>query len=62
MLSSEHAGLRPEFKALEAEIFYVLARVDDAHQVRDYLRMLRQASRLWCEVHHSSHGRKLCPY
>jgi hypothetical protein len=30
--------------------------------VRDYLRMLRQASRLWCEVHHSSHGRKLCPY
>lgn len=49
VLSSEHAGLRPYFKALEAEMMHVLARVDEPRWVKDYLIELRLQSRVWLE-------------
>lgn len=44
VLSSEHAGLRPYFKALEAEMYRVLARCDDPHDVLRYLETLKRSS------------------
>lgn len=49
VLSSEHAGLRPHFKALEDEIYRVLARIDDPREVRHYLQTIREVSRMWLE-------------
>ena len=49
VIASEHAGLKPYFKSLEAEIYRVLARVDDPWVVRRYLNWLRLASRDWME-------------
>lgn len=37
VISSDHAGLRPYFKLLEAEILRVLARIDDPRDVKRYL-------------------------
>ena len=47
VISSEHAGLRPYFKELEAEIRHVLARVDAPRDVLAYLRWLRVESGRW---------------
>lgn len=47
VISSEHAGLQPFFKALEAEMYRALARIDDPRKVREYLEMLRSSSELW---------------
>jgi hypothetical protein len=44
VISSEHAGLRPAFKALENEIYRVLAHTDDPKAVREYLRYLVDVS------------------
>jgi len=50
VISTEHAGLRPHFKALEAEVCRVLARVDDPRDVREYLLALRRTSEAWLKV------------
>lgn len=47
VLSSEHAGLRPHFKSLEAELMHVLARLDDPHDVREYLVWIKKSSKAW---------------
>lgn len=47
VIASEHAGLRPHFKQLEAEIYRVLARCDDPRAVMHYLSALRMASGAW---------------
>jgi len=44
VIASAHAGLKPHFAALEAEILRVLARVDDPKMVRGYLRYLVERS------------------
>lgn len=49
VLSSEHFGLRPYFKALEDEMYRVLARVDEPHGVREYLAQLGCSSRDWLQ-------------
>lgn len=49
VLSSEHAGLRGYFKALEAELIHVLARVDDPVEVGNYLKWLQAKSRQWLQ-------------
>lgn len=51
MVASGHAGLKPEFQALEDEIRHVLARVDDPRAVMHYLRELRVASKMWLSIH-----------
>ena len=47
VVSCEHAGLRPHFKALEAELYHALARIDDPRGVQAYLRAMCQKSREW---------------
>jgi hypothetical protein len=44
VIASAHAGLKPEFKRLEDEIYRVLARVDDPRDVREYIKALLGAS------------------
>lgn len=58
VLSSEHAGLRPYFKQLEAELMHVLARLDDPKDVRNYLRDMRNESRVWAEYFTSPASKK----
>lgn len=53
VISSDHAGLRPHFKRLEAEVMHVLARVDDPRDVRDYLDMMIMRSKVWGESYDS---------
>lgn len=50
VISSEHAGLKPHFKALEAEIYRALARADDPREVVHYLVAMRRASREWRQI------------
>jgi hypothetical protein len=50
VISSEHAGLRPHFKALEAALYRALARIDDPRDVMEYLSLLRRASEAWLKV------------
>jgi hypothetical protein len=40
VIACEHAGLRPYFKALEAEMLHALARVDDPRDVVEYLKWM----------------------
>lgn len=47
VIASDHAGLKPHFKALEGEILHVLARVDDPRDVKRYLADLREHSKRW---------------
>ena len=47
VISCEHAGLKPYFKALEAEVYRVLAHVDDSRQVCNYIADLIHASKTW---------------
>lgn len=49
VISSDHAGLRPYFKLLEAEILRVLARTDDPRDVKRFLVDLVQHSRRYSE-------------
>ena len=58
VVSCEHAGLRPWFKSFEAELYRVLARVDDAREVREYLAYLGGASRDWLIAYDQVKGRK----
>ena len=51
VISCEHAGLRPYFKQLEAEIYRVLARVDEPRAVIHYLHALQMASGAWLGQH-----------
>lgn len=48
VIASDHAGLKPYFKALENEILRVLARVDDPRLVRQYLDTITGCSKGWC--------------
>jgi hypothetical protein len=50
VIASQHAGLRPHFKNMEAEVLRVLARVDDPRDVMEYLSLLRRASEAWLKV------------
>jgi hypothetical protein len=47
VIGCSHAGLRPYFKALEAEFYRVLSRVDEPRAVIHYLQALRMASGAW---------------
>lgn len=47
VISCEHAGLRPYFKTLEAEIYRVLAHVDDPRMACKYISDLIHASKTW---------------
>jgi|GEM_PF-2517468 len=47
VIASSHAGLRPEFKRLENEIYRALARMDDPCDVRDYMNRMIHASEQW---------------
>jgi len=47
VISSEHAGLRPHFQRLEAEMLRVLARTDDPRAACEYARAMRFASIEW---------------
>jgi len=47
VISSEHAGLKPYFKRLEAELYRALARIDDPRMVKKYLETLQGASMSW---------------
>lgn len=58
VISSEHAGLKPYFQALENEMRRVLARVDDPREVREYIDMLIWRSREWFAIHRDSGPRK----
>ncbi len=50
VVSSEHAGLKPHFKATEAELYRALARIDDPREVVQYLMAIRHASREWMQA------------
>lgn len=45
--SSEHAELKPYFKAFEAEMYRVLARCDNPRDVMFYVQALLKASGEW---------------
>jgi len=46
-MSSDHAGINQELGRLRAELYRVLARIDDARDVRDYLEAMRRESGIW---------------
>lgn len=50
VIASEHAGLKPVFRAMEDEMRHVLARVDEPRDARRYITVLRQASRDWLDT------------
>ena len=57
VISSEHAGLKPYFKAFEDEMYRVLARVDDPGAVREYISGLVGQSKdwqAWYQRHHEN--------
>ena len=58
MVSCEHAGLRPVFKAFENELYHALARIDEPTQVREYIMALRIASLEWREANSFKLSRK----
>lgn len=58
VISSEHAGLRPYFKALEAEMYRVLARLDDPRAVCMYVEWMRGQSGWWLNLHKRVHPDK----
>lgn len=49
VISSDHAGLRPYFKLLEAEVLRVLARIDDPQDVKRFLVDLVQHSKRYAD-------------
>lgn len=48
-LSSDHAGIARQLGLLEREIYHVVARVEDARELRDYIAHVRLASMEWLE-------------
>lgn len=50
-LSSDHAGIASELKKLEREMYRVIARIDDARAVRNYLETMREHSEDWLTAH-----------
>ena len=58
VISCEHAGLRPYFKQLEAELYRVLARVDDPHDVCEYLQGIVGQSKDWFLWYERRHPKK----
>jgi hypothetical protein len=58
VISSEHAGLQPYFKRLEAELYHALARLDEPRRVCDYLHFMRSASRAWWTAYKAREGLK----
>jgi hypothetical protein len=49
VISSEHGGLRPHFKRLEAAMYHALAVIDDPRDVVMYLRYLQASSAAWLD-------------
>ena len=47
-MSSDHAGIAAELKELEREIYSVVAHIEDARTLRDYLADMRADSMMWC--------------
>lgn len=58
VISSEHAGLAPYFKELEATMYQVLARVDNPRHVRYFLERIRAASREWLREYEAALPKK----
>jgi hypothetical protein len=58
VIGSEHAGLRPHFKALEAELIHALASIDDPRMVAKYLDSLLTTSRVWVRARSAVGERK----
>jgi len=58
VISSEHAGLRPHFKQLEAELLHALANIDDPRMVAKYLDSLLTTSRVWVRARQAMRERK----
>ena len=58
VISCDHAGLRPHFKALENEMYRVLARIDDPRRVIAYLDVLMLRSKAWSEAFGALEPRK----
>jgi len=58
VISSEHAGLRSHFKALEAELYHALASIDDPRMVAKYLDSLLTTSRVWVRARQAMRERK----
>jgi hypothetical protein len=56
VISSEHAGLQPVFKRLEAELYRALARIDDPRAVAAYLKFLRGCSNDWLASYSEMQG------
>jgi hypothetical protein len=50
VISFDHAGLKPHGKELEAEIYRVLARIDDPRKIEDYLNCLAEISQSWLGI------------
>jgi hypothetical protein len=50
VIASDHAGLKPEFRALENEMYKALSRVDEPREVKHYLMAMRRASREWRQI------------
>lgn len=48
-ISSEHAGLKPHFKQLEAAMYHALAVIDEPQDVVLYLRAMMMASASWLD-------------
>lgn len=49
-MSSDHTGIAKELKELEGEIYRVVAHIDDARQLRNYLAHLHVESANWCAL------------
>lgn len=58
VIASEHAGLAPLFKALEVEMYRVLARVDDPSDVRGYLKAMVKESGVWFDSYEARSSRR----
>jgi hypothetical protein len=58
VISSEHAGLKQHFEALENEMYRVLARVNDSAGACAYAMELKRASRRWLQQYEELSGEK----
>jgi hypothetical protein len=58
VISSEHAGLKPHFKRLEAAMYHALAVIDDPRDVVQYLRYLQASSAAWLDTCTNDGARK----
>lgn len=58
VIACDHAGLKPEFKKLEDEVYRVLARVDDPRWVANYLARLRERSTAWLAAYEAGQHKR----